>query len=289
MIEQRTPEWHEQRKNRVTGSICGAILGLSPYMTRADAMRSMVRASLGEPSEFSGNVATDWGTANEPTAITDFEMDTGITVEPAPFVMFEDWLGASPDGYTSDGGLIEVKAPYSLRKASHPVPFKSIDDQEHYAAQIQVQLFVTERDFCHFWQWTPADTSHVIVRRDDEWLAQNISRLKQFYAEFLDDLAYPEEHLAPKRATIDTPAAARAVAEWDTLCEQIDNLTDRKKDLLAEMVAMSGDKNALLAGRKLTKVERAGAISYAKAIAELASEANLEKWRGKASASWKLT
>ena len=38
---QRTPEWNEKRKSRVTGSIVGAILGLSPYMTRADAMRAM--------------------------------------------------------------------------------------------------------------------------------------------------------------------------------------------------------------------------------------------------------
>ena len=63
--EQRSPAWFEKRKGRVTGSIVGAILGLSPYMTRADAMRSMVRAAIGAPSEFTGNVATEYGTMHE--------------------------------------------------------------------------------------------------------------------------------------------------------------------------------------------------------------------------------
>lgn len=289
-IEQRSEAWHQQRKNRVTGSICGAILGLSPYMTRADAMRSMVRASLGEPSEFTGNVATDWGTANEATAIIDFEMDTGLTVEPAPFVPYSDWLGASPDGYVSDGSLIEVKAPYSLRKAEHPVPFKSIDDQEHYMAQIQVQLHVTGRYKCHFWQWAPAGTRHEIVSRDDEWLAHNIPALAQFYAEFIHERDNNADfYRAPLRKEIDNPEAHRALKEWDEIKEAMDNLKDRQADLLAEIVGMAGDVDALVAGRKLTKVVKDGTVSYSKALKELCPDADLEKWRGKSSSFWKLT
>ena len=42
-MQQNTPEWHAARKGRVTASMVGAILGVAPYMTRADAMRRMVR------------------------------------------------------------------------------------------------------------------------------------------------------------------------------------------------------------------------------------------------------
>lgn len=95
--EQRSPEWFEKRKRRVTGSTVGGILGLSPYMTRADVMRNMVREALGVEREFTGNVATQYGTNNEAGAIIEWQMETGLQWKPAYFIQHEDWLGSSPD------------------------------------------------------------------------------------------------------------------------------------------------------------------------------------------------
>ena len=282
---QRSEAWHQQRKGRVTGSVVGAILGLSPYMTRDDVLRSMVRASLGAPSEFTGNVATAWGSAMEPQAIMDFEMETSESVAAAPFVKYSDWLGASPDGYVSDGRLIEVKCPYGIRNDPNPL-FKSADDQPHYLAQMQVQMEVTGKWSCWFYQWTPHGSSLKLIHRDDDWLQANLPRLHQFHAEFLDALANPEEHLAPRRVTIDTPEAAKMVAEWDQLSEAIERATERKKDLLAEMVALAGERNADFGGRKLTKTEKAGAVSYAKVVKEKLPILDLTPWRGKPSSFW---
>ena len=290
MTAQRTPEWHERRKGRVTGSIAGAILGLSPYMTRADALRLMVREALGAEREFKGNVATEYGSHHEAGALIEFQMETGVTVYPAPFVPHDDWLGASPDGYTSDGGLIEVKCPYSLRDAAWPV-FKPIgpddDAQPHYYAQIQVQLYVTGRPHCHFWQWAPRGTRHDIVKLDQGWLDENLPRLRQFHAEFLAELAEcPDEHLAPKRVEIDTPEARRMVEEWDGINEALERLAERKKDLLESMVKLAGERNALIAGRKLTLTERAGSVAYAKVVKDHCKGVDLEPYRGKPSRFW---
>ena len=63
--QQQSPEWFQARKGRVTGSMVGAILDIAPYMTRDQALRSMVRAYHGAPSEFTGNVATEYGNKNE--------------------------------------------------------------------------------------------------------------------------------------------------------------------------------------------------------------------------------
>lgn len=284
---QRTPEWHEARVGRVTGSAVSGILGLSPFMARADVMRRMVREALGAPAEFTGNVATEYGTFHEAGAMVEFQMETGLTVTPAPFVKFEDWLGASPKhGYTSDGGLIEIKCPFGKRKDDAPV-FKTPDEQPHYVAQMQVQMYVTGRPFCWFYQWAPGGTSLHRVNVDHDWLDTNIPRLRQFHAEYLDELKNcPDEHLAPKRVEIDTPEARRMIDEWDDIAEQAERLAERKKDLLADMVTMADGKNALIAGRKLTITERAGAISYAKAIKVLAPDADLEKWRGKPTSFW---
>jgi len=287
MTEQRTAEWHEARKGRVTGSMVGAILGLSPYMTRGGAMRSMVREALGLENEFTGNVATEWGTYNEAGAIVDFTMQTEISVEPCGFYPYEDWLGASPDGLTSDGGLLEVKCPFYIRNDPAPI-FKTIFEQPHYHAQMQIQMFVTSRLHCWFFQWTPHGNLLRKVDYNPHWIDENLPKLAQFYAQYLDEVKEPEDHIAPLRVELDTPEAYRIMREYDELCEQIDNATERKKEVLGELVAMAGGKNALIAGRKLTQTNREGAISYAKAIKAIAPDADLEPYRGKPSSFWSV-
>lgn len=254
---------------------------------REDVMREMVRKTVGAESEFQTNIAVEWQNANKANALIDFEMDTGVNTLNADYVDFEDCFVARPDAWDGNGNGVTIKCPYALRAKECPIDFGDIKP-EHYD-YMQFSMYVAGCTQWHYYQWAMADSRYRIVTADMDWQDKNIPALKQFYAEYTDALECPDEYAAPARVDIDTPAASRAVAEWDTLCEQIDNLTERKKDLLNEMVAMAGDKNALLGGRKLTKVERAGSISYAKAIAELAPGADLEKWRGRASASWKFT
>lgn len=293
MIEQRSPEWFVQRVGRVTGSAVGAILGLSPFMTRADVMRRMVREALGAPSEFTGNIATEYGTRNEAGALFEFKIETGLDVTPAPFVTHDDWLGASPDGYTGDGGLVEVKCPFGQRDANPPI-FKTAGDQPHYMAQMQVQMFVTATSHCHFWQWAPRGVHYEIIPYDAGWINENLPVLRQFHAEYLAEMAEniaagnDAEHLAPKRVEIDTPEAASMVAEWDAIAEQSALLAERKRDLLDSMVSMANGKNATIAGRKLSLTSREGSVAYARIVKEHLPDLDLAKYRGKPSTFWGL-
>src|SRR5690554_409206 len=113
--EQRSAEWFEQRKMRLTGSRIGAILGVSPWQKPDDVIRAMVREHHDYPSEFETNPAVDHGNNNEQRALLCFMRETGLNVEECGFFPYGDRLGASPDGLTSDGGVLEIKAPYSLR------------------------------------------------------------------------------------------------------------------------------------------------------------------------------
>lgn len=291
-MEQRSAEWFAARKGRVTASSVGAILGNSPNATRADVLRRMVREHAGAENEFTGNIATEYGVNNEAGAVVEFTMETGLTVDPAGFVTKEDWAGASPDGFIrlSDGtlALLEVKCPFGLRAATAPVPFKTLADQPHYNDQMQFQLWVTGCEFCYFWQWAFAETRLEIVHLDLEWQAVNLPKLRQFFAEYLDACKAPEPHLADKRVTIDTPEAQRMVAEYDQLAEAIENAESRRKELLASMVRLAGERNAVFGGRNLTKTERAGSVAYAKAIAKYAPDADLEPFRGKPVTFWGL-
>lgn len=287
-MEQRSDDWFAARRGLITASSVGAILGNSPNATRADVMRRMVREWHGAETEFTGNIATEYGTRNEAGAITEYTMETANRVEPVGFVTREDWAGCSPDGYINDDGGLEVKCPFGLRNDENP-QFKTLAEQPHYYDQVQFSLWVTGRALWHFYQWAPSGKTKLeCVLPDVVWQGVALPALRQFYAEYLAEREAPDAYLVAKRIEIDTPMAHKIVAEYDQLSEAIENAEARKKELLADMVRMAGEKDAIFAGRKLTKTEKAGAIAYGKAIKELLPKADLEKWRGNPSSYWGL-
>ena len=286
-MEQRTPEWHSARVGRITASAVGGILGHAPYATRDDVMRRMVRDAHGAEAEFNGNIATDYGTINEDGALIDYRMETGSDVDLVGFIEKDEWAGCSPDGLIGDNGGLEIKCPFGKRKDAVP-QFKFLADQPHYYDQVQFSLWVTGREWWHFFQWAPGGTMLEYVEPDQAWRDENLPKLRQFHAEYLDAIKAPDEHLKPRRVQIDTAKAALMLQEWDDLAEAIERAEARKKALMEEFVLMAGNGNAEICGRKLTLVQKDGAISYAKAIKELAPDADLEKWRGKTVQYWKL-
>lgn len=288
-MEQRSEDWFNARKVRVTGSAAGAILGLDPNRTRDDVLRDMVREYHGELREFQGNIATQHGVIHEAEALQDYEFHQKVSVTPASFCIHDtqSWIGASPDGFVGSDIVLEIKCPFGLRDKKEPV-FKSIFDQPHYYAQAQVQMYVTNRATCHFWQWTQHGNKLEMVDYDANWLAENLPKLKAFHQECLMAISDPGDHLEEKRSIIDTPRAMQMIAEYDDLTHAIEAAEARKKELLEEIVKAAHGRNAVFGGRKLTKIEKQGSISYAQAIKVLAPGANLEPWRGKPSSFWVL-
>jgi putative phage-type endonuclease len=284
-MEQRSKEWFEARKGRVTASLVGGLLGCAPYMKEDDAFRALARSVHDLPSEFEGNIATEYGTANEALACSAYEMETGNLVEHVGFVPFEDWAGASPDGLIAHDGLLEIKCPFGKRKDEKP-EFASIDDQLHYYGQIQFQLFCTGRHWCDFYQWTANGTLLERVKYDGGWINANLPILKRLWDKA--QASDRPEFEGKKRADIDTPEAARLVAEYDELSDAIDLAAQRKKDILARLVEMSGGKNAVVAWRNLTLTKRAGSVAYANALKDIAPDADFEPYRGKPSEFWGL-
>ena len=113
--------------------------------------------------------------------------------------------------------------------------------------------------------------------------------MQQFDAALMDEIMTPDAYLAPRRNVIDTPEASKLLREYDEMAEAEERASARRKAIIDELVQMAGNGDAEVCGRKLTRVDRAGAISYAKALSELAPDADLEKWRGRPSSSWRLS
>ncbi len=290
--QQRTPEWFKQRKGRVTGSVVGAALGVNPYMTPDALIRRLVRLWHGAESEFNGNIATEYGTLHEPIAIMDYINKTGCVIDEVGFIVHpeHEWLGASPDGIATNlhdqKYILEVKCPFGLRNDLLP-EFKSLEQQPHYYAQVQIEMACTGIKQAHFYQWNKYGDSLEIVTFNQEWFDDAIVKLYKFYELYLYELKNPI-HLDDLVQTIDTDESLKLLQQYDNVCEVLDNATKTKAELLQQIVDLTGGKNSVIHGRKLTQVKRDGAISYAKAIKDLLPDADLTKYKGQPTTYWKL-
>lgn len=288
-MEQRSQEWFEARRGLLTGSNTGAALGVNPWKTPEDLIRQMVRDYHGAESEFAGNMATEYGNLHEPLASMEYMGKTGNHPEECGFYVSPGypWLGASPDGLIDDDGLIEIKCPFGLRnKKGADLVFKTAVEQPHYFAQMQIEMACTGRTWCDFYQWTPNGDSLERVPYDPQWFAENLPRLESFYNWYLEERSNPA-HLEDKVKEINTLKAMQLIEEWDTLKARIDDAEARKKEILADLVKISKERDSVINGRKLTHVERKGNVQYGK-VPELKG-VDLEPYRGKSSTFWKLS
>lgn len=277
MIEQRTTEWFKQRMGRITASSVGAILGFAPYQTKKDVMKRMIREYQGLDAEFKGNVATEYGTFNEAGAISEFKMETGLDVISAPFVIRDDWLGASPDGFVSDGSIIEVKCPFGMRNGGE---FKSIMDQKHYYAQIQLQLYCTELNRCYFFQWCPTSTKLEVVEYDHDFTENMLEQALVFYHDYLE--------LRNKPIEFDNEDINLMMTDYLELKNKKILIEENMKNLLAGMIALTDNIGGTIGGHKLYKTERAGSISYSKVVADHLKDIDLEPYRGAKTEFWSI-
>jgi len=172
--EQRSQEWLDLRDQMITASDVASAIGENHYETPDAFIKKKVLKT-----KWAGNAATAHGTLLEPLVRDLYDARTGRKSHEIGLVQHRQypWLGASPDGVTEDGLLIEIKCPLT-RKIEAKVP-------KHYWPQVQLQLEITDLEECDFVQYRPAKTEgaepeFVVVRikRDREWFAKHLPAMK---------------------------------------------------------------------------------------------------------------
>lgn len=280
MIKQRSEEWFKQRVGRITGSRVGAILGMNPWKTAGDTMREMVREHHGAESEFTGNIATEYGTKFEEYAIADLEMEYGIEVQETGFHIKSgaDWLGASPDGLVNDDAAAEIKCPFGAKDTGI---FKSIFEQPHYHAQTQIEMYCTERTKCYFYQWSQKATKLEIVDYSQAWIDENLPKLKAFHEQYLKEIKTPEKHLMDLVKTREAVELARSYNETK---QEIAELVEKQNELKSKLIQIADGKKSNISGILVYESERKGSVDYKK-IPELKG-VDLEPFRKKSTTFW---
>ena len=138
--EQRSKQWYDMRHDMLTASDIGALLGYSKYNNR----NSVIKKKCGEGPKFKGNIFTLHGQKYEEIAKQIYELRYNKHVDEYGLIQHPKIpiLGASPDGISTDGIMLEIKCP-PKRKITGVVP-------PHYWVQMQVQLQVCSLDQCDF-------------------------------------------------------------------------------------------------------------------------------------------
>ena len=185
---QRTPEWYARRENLLTASDVAAALNIPPYDSYRGSPRAELLKKKVNPVPFS-NAFTAHGNKYEDVARIKYEnahaesvLEFGLLIHPQ-----YHWLGASPDGVTMSGKVVEIKCPISR-------PIKEGHIPEHYYPQVQIVMEVCDLDEAVFIQYKPEEITWphkeeftvFHVPRDKEWFARALPQLESFFQEMLE-------------------------------------------------------------------------------------------------------
>jgi len=176
--EQGSAEWLTMRLGKVTASRVAEVLskgrGASPSQKEKSYMIELIAETLtGQSKPFFENDAMRWGTETEPQARSMYEINNDfLTVKEVAFIELNDFIGVSPDGLVGDNGLLEIKCPTTTTQIKRAL---SDDYSADYKAQIQMQLWVSEREWCDFVSFDPrldCEASYLQQRvmRDEEYI-----------------------------------------------------------------------------------------------------------------------
>ena len=168
--QQRSSDWFKVRWGKATASRFADVIAKTRTgyaASRKNYLAELVIQRLTPPpTEDDGykNAAMQFGIDNEPVARLAYELETGETVEEAFFEEFNDDIGASPDGYVGETGLIEIKCPNT---ATHLDTLRTKEVPHQYYIQIQGQLLCTGREWCDFISFDPRlpENAQLFIKR----------------------------------------------------------------------------------------------------------------------------
>jgi len=209
--EQRSQEWLDLRENMITASDVASALGENHYESPDAFVKKKVLRT-----KWAGNAATAHGTLLEPVVRDLYDKKYNRKSHEVGLVQHREypWLGASPDGITEDGILVEIKCPLT-RKIEPNVP-------KHYWPQVQLQLEITDLEECDFVQYRPATSEGGVVTKGEEFVVVRVHRDREWFAKALPVLETVWQRVLKGRV--------------DGLCEILDDQGPLEKRVVCEVL-----------------------------------------------------
>ncbi len=199
LMKQRTEEWFEARKTRLTASdLCDAIKGGNVAIRLAKKKANILVDNI----NYNAIPALKWGTMFEPMATRCYSQKMrNITIHDFGLICDANnsHFGASPDGINDLGIMLEIKCPYSRKIVDGVIP-------EKYKMQIQGQLAVCKLKECDY-----IECIFKTMESEEEYLAleHGTAELKHgLIAEFYNSKGeyvyyYSEPNKTPSECVVD--------------------------------------------------------------------------------------
>lgn len=187
-MEQGTPEWHQARLGRVTGSRIADVM-----MAKSTAGYQNYRAQLicerltGVPTEGFTSASMQHGTDTEPQARAFYEMETGHDVAQIGFINHPTlFAGVSPDGLIGEMGGVEIKCP---QPAEHIRTITGGAIKRNYLLQIHWGMICTGRVWWDFASFCPMLPDEMRMHRETVKADYELqSEIECAVRDFLDDV-----------------------------------------------------------------------------------------------------
>ena len=158
--EQRTPEWYDLRRGKITASDGGTIIGVNEYEMPFKFLLKKVGVN-----DFTTNEACYWGNKYEEIATKIYELHNNVSVHDFGMIASPEHIimAASPDGICSNikrdgeegseyiGRMLEIKCPFSRELKKEGNVYGDIV-KKYYWVQTQLQMLCCELYETDFWQ-----------------------------------------------------------------------------------------------------------------------------------------
>lgn len=275
---------------QLTAFQAAAALGQSKSRTPANITRAMVRSAHGLEKENNNAFYKQYIENNMPMAFAEYMASAPDIPKRGEWVKSNSypWLTANPSGVFSTGDTVEIMLPLGQRnKSREELTFKPAIENPDFYARIQLGLLLTGGTSCDAYQWAPNGDFLEVVEFDSVWISDNLPKLRLFYQQVISEMENTA-HLRPLVPAIETPIAISLVEEFQRLKAIIEDAEARKAEIMEELVEISGGEAAIIAGKKLTRVIRSGAVQYAKIVKEHLPDLSLNEYTGSPSEYWQL-
>lgn len=237
--EQNTDQWLKERSKRITATSVAPILGIGPRTIQELYMDKTLERTK-EP-----NPAMALGTYMEPYILRAYEQKEAISVIELGLIAHPTipWLAVSPDGWRSDGALLEMKCTTSRILRDKP--------PEYYRIQCLTQLeAIPEAAFCDLFEvkieeqcsvhmeswrdyqdtlgrnWRIVDWRCHRIYRDQAWFASILPKVKQFH----DDVQFvlQESNYSKRRRSSKSSSPSSASASSSSPSSASSSITTRQ-------------------------------------------------------------
>lgn len=147
-VEQKSEKWYIMRQNLITASDFAQALGQGKFGTQNDIIKKKVRPS-DEMSVSLSNPFFKWGNMFESVANEIYSrMHYNVKIHEFGLIQHKTlkYFGASPDGISDTGIMLEIKCPYKRKiESGGEIP-------KQYYYQIQGQLEVCGLSECDYFE-----------------------------------------------------------------------------------------------------------------------------------------